>query len=743
MMDDRRNAAKVRVTGWSLVLLATLGAQVFSACGDDNAVENQVNVNPAPEPTPEAPAPAMEPEDTPTPVAEPIPVLEPETPPFMPACSLEDDLAPNQTPEGAFETGTDYDEEGFYVCGDTSDWFRFDAQAGQRILVFADFPPRFGDLDLYLYREGQTGDRDLAVAESESQNQQEFINTVLPETATYFVELASFQGSENSYRMFIKLGCNLDSDCPDGRSCFLRGQYCNGIEVPECGNNDGLEPNESASTATPLTFADNVATLEGVEICPEDLDYYALTVPDGAEVRIELDHANNQNVDVFLYNSDGVSVGTRADREGGETLTASFLPAGDYIMLADQVRDDSATQYAVSVTVTEGSCETAADCRGIGGREFCVDSGACEGIAGDGDIELGEACDDDGDCDGDSDGCYEGAAGSGDNICTVACDGDEDCGAFGEGSYCFIVDRPTNFGVCRKGCSEDLDCSQATFCDTETGRCSSRACGVDEECTREDELCLWGDGFQQRGLCLPMEEAAVMDCGVGEAPDVAENGSSSSGELLELTENAGFFENLGLCNEDEDWYVLELTNTSSNVTVDIAFEGNADLDVYIVGMDGREYGSGTSPDGNPEQALGTYLPAGRYAVRVNQFPGEDTDEAVTYSMSVNVGESDCRTLEGSCSGTEPLRLVCDEETGACAGLEGNGEVALGESCDTVDDCVEGASICWTRDGGGDGRNLCTHFCTSGGACSDVPGTECAARLGRRDVGVCVPSQEGN
>ena len=49
----------------------------------------------------------------------------------------------------------------------------------------------------------------------------------------------------------------------------------------------------------------------------------------------------------------------------------------------------------------------------------------------------------------------------------------------------------------------------------------------------------------------------------------------------------------------------------------------------------------------------------------------------------------CIVHEGECGATEPLRSQCAEETGACAALEGAGEVGLGGVCDSDDDCVEG------------------------------------------------------
>ncbi len=729
MIGSRKRV--LRLAAW--VSLLVVGA---AACGDDNppraAVEEEPEAQPEAEPEPEE-----EPEtpDVGNNGLPDIPIIDEEDAGgFEPACSLEDGVAPNQEPGEAAELGTDVDRSDLFICSDAPDWYRFELEAGQQMFFFVEFDARFGDLDIYLHEEGRTG-RDEAVAESTSPDQSEFIDFTAPQAGVYLLQVEGFDGAENQYRLFARLGCGSDADCPEGRACTLRGGFCTALPALDCGVDRGFEPNESASTATPVELdAEAPVVFESLSICPQDNDHYLLVVPEQAGLEILIDHPITEDLDVLLFDDAGNFFGQGRERRGGEDLLARFLPPGRYILLVDQIglEDSGATTYDLSVALQQGACAGDIDCSGVPGREFCdLDSGTCEGIISEGGQGFGEGCDDDGDCAQETAGCYEGSLGGGDNICTNLCDEDAECEALGQGAHCLQIDL--GLSICVRGCESDFDCSAQFFCDAQTGRCEDRNCNVDAQCPREGESCVHGD-FGQGGFCLPYDQDQV--CGVGQTPDEGDNGSSGRAALVELTDGGVFFEGLGLCDDDEDWYVVELEGPSQNLTVDVDFAGNGDLDVYIYSEEGRLMGSGTEPDANPEQALSTFLAAGRYFVRVNKFPdGNGVDGEVIYTLSLNAGPIDCRIEGGTCDQTQPLRLTCEEETGACVDFQGNGEVALGDNCDTLDDCVEGAEFCFTFRGTENGGNICSHFCRSGADCADVPGSQCFAI--RRNIGVCI------
>ena len=738
-VDSLMNSPWTRQLGKICAALClTLAA---SACGDDSLRQRvDVSENPEPDPSPQTPPePEPQPDDNNDGPPD-LPVIDSnnenneDNNDEGPACSLEDGVAPNQSDNAAAELGTDVDREDLYICSGAPDWYRFELEEGQRILAFVEFQARFGDLDIYLYEEGRTS-RQEAVAESTSPDQSEFIDFTSQAGGTYLLEVEGFDGSENQYRLFLKLGCGNDLDCPEGRACNLRFGYCSAPPELDCGIDEGLEPNETVATATELRPGDEPAALSDIKICPADVDHYAVDVPPNSGLLIALEHPSNQDLDALLFNEDGQPFGEGTERQGGEDLSGLFLPSGRYIILIDQLGFDgsSPTTYDLSVELREGSCGSDIDCAAVPGREFCdTESGNCEGITSDGGQEYGDVCDDDGDCSEETDGCYEGSPGGGDNICTILCDEDAECSDLSEGAYCQVIDPVGQVAICVHACERDFDCSADLLCDVESGRCTSRACNVDTQCEREGDSCLHDD-TSQGGLCRDYGLDQDHECGVGVAPDDTDNGSSSRAALVEV-QNGAFFEGLSLCDNDEDWFVIEIEG-ASNLTTDVDHGGSADLDVYLYSEEGRLIGSGTEPDANPEQALATSVAAGRYFIRVNKFPTNGGDAEVTYTLSINIGPTDCRLEEGACDDTQPLRLSCDEETGACVDFQGNGEVPLGESCDSSDDCTQEADFCFTFQGASEDRNICSHYCRSSQECNDVPETQCVPI--RRDLGVCI------
>lgn len=658
---------------------------------------------------------------------------------FEPACAFEDRLAPNQSRGEAHRLGEGvFNEDALYLCSGTSDWFAFQGQPGREVLVYLDFDPQQVDLDLYLYGAGAPE----PIAGSDSPNNVEVLRYTPQDSGDLEIEVRGFEGGESAYALFVSPTCVVDADCGDGLRCYQAGGYCVTDTPPACGADDGYEPNESASTATPLTLPANIT---GISICAADEDYYRVTVPAQGGLEVALDYNTMaMELEILLFNTQGQLMGAGQDVREGKLLSAPYLPAGDYFVLVDLQGQQPPGLYSLSAELLQGSCNSDQQCSGVLGREFCdLATGTCQSIQGNGEQGLGERCDDDSDCDLEqSQGCYEGSEGGGDNLCTVTCGADGDCQGLGAGAYCLILDRPSRSGVCVPACQTDYDCSSDLYCDNDSKTCLSRACGVDGDCPREGEICLHSDangGFGLQGLCGPAQGEEEQGCGVGEGPDAQGNNSSGSAAPVALDQDgAAFLEGLRSCDPDEDWYVVELTQTS-NLTADVGFMGRGDMDVYILGEDGRTYGQGTTPENNPEQAVASYLPAGRYFVRVNQFPAEQGQEELTYTLSLNAGPVDCRAAEvDPCGEVQPLRVVCDPDSGACADFAGNGEVALGGTCDSNDDCNGDAELCWTFQGAQDGRNICTTFCQSRDGCDQVPGTQCVAI--RRNAGVCIQGQ---
>ncbi|MEL6179479.1 MAG: hypothetical protein AAFS10_11020, partial [Myxococcota bacterium] len=297
------------------------------------------------------------------------------------------------------------------------------------------------------------------------------------------------------------------------------------------------------------------------------------------------------------------------------------------------------------------------------------------------------------------------------------------CSGLGEEAYCGVD------GACRLPCSNDGMCTPTERCD-DTGRCASLICFADAECVEEENaVCLLsGQGFE--GLCGTPED--VPTCGQGGMGEP--NNTDTMATPLMLTDGSLTLADQEVCDDDIDLYRITL-DAVSTLRVDINYTGPTDLDLYIVaaGAD-SPIGLGLSTELTSETAIAEYAPPGEYVIRVGFYSGEDP--TATYSMTLSTESVMCEEGTFCAAQTSVLRLVCEE--GACVGFEGNGEVALGETCDSNDDCVADADLCYNAEGAAlSESNICTLRCFVPGDCAAVEGTTCLTD-GTFEDGFCLP-----
>ncbi|MCA9544431.1 MAG: hypothetical protein KC613_08575, partial [Myxococcales bacterium] len=322
--------------------------------------------------------------------------------------------------------------------------------------------------------------------------------------------------------------------------------------------------------------------------------------------------------------------------------------------------------------------------------------------------------------------CYTGGAGGHDNVCTVQCQGDADCAGLGMGATCVPVTRRT--AVCFPACQSDDDCSAFRTCRANT--CELRGeCAADGDCA-PTERC---ESTQFGQYCVLDGDTPA--CGADPAP-YTENDRRGDAPVVPTdgVEIAG----LQTCDEDRDYFRFEVPAEAAAFTLEVAarFREGVDIDVYVYDATGALVAAATSPDQTTEVATARYIAPGAYTVFVDQF-SSDRLEDTAYTLSVGlVDNDDACTAEGNqCGSTEPLRALCDAETGACRAIDGQGQVPLGGRCDSDNDCVPEAAVCWVFEGGAGGQNICTVPCQGEGDCAAVPGTVCTPFQG---FAACLP-----
>src|SRR5690606_5240625 len=116
------------------------------------------------------------------------------------------------------------------------------------------------------------------------------------------------------------------------------------------------------------------------------------------------------------------------------------------------------------------------------------------------------------------------------------------------------------------------------------------------------------------------------------------------------------------------FFTFTLAEDASTLEVSVAFDGDADLDVFIYDDRGRIVGQGLTPEDNPERARARLLSAGTYRIRVNQV-ATAIDVVTAYSLTVTVTDESCAEDADACLSLDPLRVECVSGTGACAFIE--------------------------------------------------------------------------
>lgn len=645
-------------------------------------------------------------------------------PPPPPACGNEDALAPNQTADDATPVEPGFQRDDLFLCPESSDWFVVELEAGLGFSARLAADPPEVDLDLAILDAAGA-----VLVESANDGGNERVEWIAEAAGTYFVRVSGYRDEAAFYALALDTGCARDAQCPDGQLCDHYDGQCEVVRESVCGD-DAFEENDRDDAPAALPEGGRVAG----NICGVDRDWFAIDAAAGDIYDILISFPEGEDLDLFVLDAaTGQQVASaRGDaRSNPERLTLSNVPAGRYLVgvrlfIAPDERDRE-VEYALQVVGRSGGCAIDRDC---GNSLYPVcDMGVCRAVDGGGQVALGGRCGEDSDCGPSAEFCYTGGEGGHDNFCTVQCAGPGDCGALGEGAYCLPVQR--DFAICMPPCGSNDDCSGFREC--VEGVCELRGeCASDRGCDA-GERCL----VTQFGrYCREAPPAA--HCGLDGERDP--NDSQATATVIPAN---GTIEGLNICDADSDWYQVVVPDEAAAFTLTLGaeFPRGIDLDVYVYDSEGRPLGESTSADQTAEFVEIRYVVPGTYFLEVDQFASPVLDDTV-YSVTTELidNEDRCTIEGGECNRTDPLRISCDEATGACSNLDGAGMVAPGGLCDSQDDCSEDSQFCWTFEGGAQGWNICSHQCNQDGDCADVEGTVCVL-FQRGQFGACLPPRE--
>lgn len=354
------------------------------------------------------------------------------------------------------------------ICGDDSDWFAVDLQAGVEATITLRFSHADGDIDATLY----TPDNAFATSGTSS-NDDEVIRYTPMANGVHTLRVYGFRVERNTYTVDLEVGEPVDCD------------------------DDRVEPNDSHDNAEP--FPDEL--YRNLTFCG-DPDWYKTNIPDGNQLQVYISYTGARAPTIEAFTPGMVAVpgttfevaegdGCQAGRAGCRVLTVPGPVGGGFIHY--EVRNlEIAADYDLNVRVNQAagcamSCDELEVCDD--GTGMCVDA-FCN--------PDGTGCPDSHRCYDEwcIQGCQLGDCPHPDHVCKKL-DGAFWCGLSGpdalgdacidftdcQGSFDCLNDDDIPDGYCSQVCNTDAECGAGGHCiDFGDGQFCAKACNNIADC---------------------------------------------------------------------------------------------------------------------------------------------------------------------------------------------------------------------------------------------------------------------
>gem|GEM_PF-2306900 len=414
----------------------------------------------------------------------------------------------------------------------------------------------------------------------------------------------------------VGLSCVDESAC-EGVTCAA-GEGCAGgtCAAWSCAPDSyDAAGNDARASAASLPFAP--AALAGLTLCERDEDWYALDLPAGSSLRVDVafDHAE-ADIDAALYFDDEETPAvTSASSSDNERLVA--LPAEGnrrvYVRLSvyggeDELGEGAAPapgRYALylSTDLPAAICRSSSQCPE---GDICNAAGVCV---------PPPPC-------ASNDDCFGGVCDAASGRC-VQCLTSEDC--FGG-----VCDTSANSCV---GCLADGDCESGAVCSPETRSCVQ--CLSDAQCP--DGTC------SDNNRCIPNACRDMFE------PNEQQSAATPLAAMGGAIEARGLY----ICG-DEDWFSLSLPGGPALITLTFS-DAAGDIDMTLLNEAGEELYSRVSTSDNELLGLPNAV-AGLYYLRVYGV-GQTVN---TYDLRVDLAPPGQLCAESSDCMTD-----CNRETAQC------------------------------------------------------------------------------
>ncbi len=228
-------------------------------------------------------------------------------------------------------------------------------------------------------------------------------------------------------------------------------------------------------------------------------------------------------------------------------------------------------------------------------------------------------------------------------------------------------------------------------------------CATAAQCSGSTPVCADGEcvacasSFDCKTAALPTCDLSQHACAAGidqcTSDDASEpNDDGPAGAVVLAPDGDGTAQRTGhICSqpsEERDYYAFDVTAPGETWDLQLGWAGPRDLDLAVVDATGRTIG--LSYWEQPERARLTYLPLGRYYVRISEFSSSPDPTPIAYTVTTHRAFGAGCTTMNDCA-TEYRNQVYrgDCVAGACVERDGQGTVAAGGACDSESDCGPG------------------------------------------------------
>lgn len=170
---------------------------------------------------------------------------------------------------------------------------------------------------------------------------------------------------------------------------------------------------------------------------------------------------------------------------------------------------------------------------------------------------------------------------------------------------------------------------------------------------------------------------------------------------------------------EADYFAFDVTTLGETWNIRLNWSGVRDLDVTVYDATGKELGMSFWEQ--PEGVRLTYLPLGRYFVRVREFSATAVPSSVTYTMTTQRTFGAACTAAADCAAEYRNQIYRGQcLAGSCVAIDGASMVAEGGACDSESDCGAGLScpsFFFVADS--DSRGTCARACTTDPDCGPL------------------------